>query len=251
MRNIVIGNWKMNPTKVSDAKKIIEGGKKLTAKLNLDIVICPPEPFLFLLSNQKKLLSGAQNVSFEKEGAFTGEVSATQLRSMGVSYVIVGHSERRKLGETSEIVAKKAIALLKTNISPVICIGEKDRKQDGEHWQEIKWQLFDSLSGISKKLIEKCVIAYEPLWAIGKESKGVMESHDIAESAIFIRKIIAEMHGTKVAEKVRIIYGGSIDTKNAKEIAVLGGVSGCLVGRESLKPINFAKIAEAFSRKKK
>ena len=87
--------------------------------------------------------------------------------------------------------------------------------------------------------------------AAGKESKGVMESHDIAESAIFIRKIIAEMHGTKVAEKVRIIYGGSIDTKNAKEIAVLGGVSGCLVGRESLKPINFAKIAEAFSRKKK
>ena len=148
MKKIIIANWKMNPSKLGDAKKIIEEIKKITKKTTVDVVVCPPFVYGHLLQNSKKPMLGAQNVSFEKEGAFTGEVSALQLSSLGFSFAIIGHSERRAMGESSEIVAKKAVLSLASKISPIICIGEKERNSSAEHWQEIKWQLVDSLQGI-------------------------------------------------------------------------------------------------------
>ncbi|MDB5204283.1 MAG: triosephosphate isomerase, triosephosphate isomerase [Candidatus Taylorbacteria bacterium] len=239
----------MNPTKLADAKKIIEGTKKIAKKSLSDIVVCPPFPYINLLSGSKRPFLGAQNMSFEKEGAFTGEVSAAQLYSLGVQYVIVGHSERRAMGETSEVVAKKACAAIQSRISPIICIGEKERNQNAEHWQEIKWQLVDSLQGVNKTNIKKCVIAYEPVWAIGKKSVGPMNPADVAESAIFIKKVLAEMFGPQIAEGVRIVYGGSVDGKSSKDIMRAGGVSGFLVGRASLKPKEFEEIVLACSAK--
>ncbi|MES2223375.1 MAG: triose-phosphate isomerase [Patescibacteria group bacterium] len=249
MKKIIIANWKMNPGKLPEAKKIIEGTKKIAKKTVADVVVCPPFTYIGLLSGSKKPFLGAQNVSFEKEGAFTGEVSAAQLYSLGVQYVIVGHSERRAMGETSEHVAKKACAALQNRISPIICIGEKERSQNAEHWQEIKWQLVDSLQGVNKTNIKKCVIAYEPVWAIGKKSVGPMAPADVAESAIFIKKVLAEMFDPKIAEDVRIVYGGSVDGKSSKDIMRAGAISGFLVGRASLKPKEFEEIVGSISSK--
>jgi triosephosphate isomerase len=245
MRKIVIANWKMNPTKLSEAKKIIDGTKKIAKKTNIDVVACPPLVFSNLLSNSKRPMLGAQNTFFEKEGAFTGEISPSMLRAIGTSYVIIGHSERRAIGETGEIVAKKAVASLDAGLNPVICVGEKERNNSAEHWQEIKWQLVDSLQGVTKNNIKKCIIAYEPVWAIGKKSVGPMAPGDVAESAIFIKKVLAEMFGSKIAEGVRIVYGGSVDGKSAKDIMLAGNIAGFLVGRASLKPKELEEIVTA------
>ena len=244
MKKIIIANWKQNPKKLSEARKIITDLKKLSRKPRFEVVVCPPLPFISALGRAKSLSLGAQDVSFEKEGAHTGEVSASQLRSVGISYVIVGHSERRAMGETSEIVAKKALAALKEKISPIICIGEKERHSEGAHWQVISREIHASLAGIPRSVISRIVMAYEPIWAIGSSSKGAMRAEDVGESAIFIKKVLSEIYGNTTASKVRIVYGGSVDDKNAKDIANASGVSGFLVGRQSLKPKSFLSIAE-------
>ncbi len=244
MHKIIIGNWKQNPAKLVQAKKIADEVRKMSTKIVADIVICPPTPFLHTVSPSKKIALGAQDTSIEKDGAHTGDVGAGQLRSVGVSYVIVGHSERRALGETSEITAKKAVVALKAGMSPVICVGEHERHHDGAHWQVISRELHASLSGISRIQIKRVVIAYEPIWAIGSSAKGVMKTEDIAESMIFVKKVLGEIYGNKAAHGVRVVYGGSVDNLNALEIAERGEVSGFLVGRASLDPKKFLKIAE-------
>lgn len=238
----------MNPNGLKAASQIITELRKLAKNIPLEITICTPAPFIHLVSTSKsKLKSGAQDVSIEKKsGAFTGEVSAEQLKSLGVSYCIVGHSERRERGEVSQTVASKASSLLASNITPVICIGEKDRHEGGEHWQVISHELRASLEGITRSQASKCIIAYEPIWAVGKKAKGVMDPEAINESAIFIKKILAEMFGSKVGAKMRVIYGGSVNSKNAADIASASAISGCLVGRESLNASHFVKIAYAF-----
>lgn len=237
----------MNPGSVSEARKILRVVTRSVKKFSSIVVICPPAPFLFLLTGSKKISAGAQDISLYKEGAFTGEVGASMLKSLGVSYVIVGHSERREMGETSEIVSKKARVALVSNISPLICVGEKERHHDGGHWAEIKKQIHESLEGITRAQISRCIIVYEPVWAISSHHKGAMKEEDVNESAIFVRKILAEMFGSKIASKVKIIYGGSVDAKNAPELAKIGSISGALVGRASLNAAEFAKIILAFS----
>lgn len=233
----------MNPESALSAVKIASGIRKLTTKSKAEVVICPPMPYISLLS---KLKVGAQDVSVEKKtGAYTGEVSATQLHSLKVAYAIVGHSERRARGETSDTICKKATALLSAKITPIICIGEKERHHDGAHWQVISHELHSTLSGIPRALAKSCIIAYEPIWAIGKKAKRAMTTEEISESAIFIKKILAEIFGSHSANKIRVIYGGSVDAKNAGAIAHARGISGFLVGRDSLIPSHFAKIVEA------
>jgi triosephosphate isomerase len=245
MKNIVIANWKMNPIKLSQVKKLVEDSKKIPKYSNLDVVVCPPAPFLNLFTGSKRVLLGAQNISFEKEGAFTGEISVPMIKMLGAKYCIVGHSERRAMGETGEVVAKKAGACIEAGVSPIICIGEKNRDASAEHWQEIKWQLVDSLQNISKLNIKKCIIAYEPIWAIGKKSHGPMSPEDVSEAAIFIRKILSEMYGLKQAESIKIVYGGSVDGQSAKNIIESQCISGFLVGRASLNAKDFMKIIES------
>ncbi len=240
----------MNPVSVTLASKIISDTQKLLKSTPAEVVIAAPYPFMHLLGakSRSKIKLAAEDVSVEKKvGAFTGEVSAEMLKSMGASYCIVGHSERRARGEAAGMVATKASNLLAAKISPIICIGEKERREGGEHWQVISDELRASLAGISRAQASNCIIAYEPIWAVGKNSKGVMEPDAISESAIFIKKILAEMFGTNIAAKIRIIYGGSVDAKSAEGIALATGVSGVLVGRASLAPAQFAKIIGSFS----
>jgi len=243
-KKIIVANWKMNPSSLSKAKEIFGGVQKFNKKNSLTVVICPPFPFLGVLSAKNNIAIGAQNIFGEYEGAFTGEVSAPMLVSLKVSYVILGHSERRKLGETNESVSKKVAVSLKAGLRPIVCIGEKERDVEGHFFNTIKTEILDTLSLVSKKQISKLVLAYEPVWAISTEGKGAMAPADIHETVIFIKKVLTDKYG-KEAKNVKILYGGSIDQNNTKGVLEEGGSDGLLVGKASLKPEIFGKILAA------
>ncbi len=159
-KKIIVANWKMNPSSLGKAQELYKGVLKLKKSSNYIVVVCPPFPYIGSLKPAGGIFLGAQNFFYEKEGAFTGEVSASMLKSQNVSYVILGHSERRKLGETDEIVSKKIGAAFKENLKPIVCIGEKERDADGHFFNNIKKQIHESFSKVSKKQISKVIIAY-------------------------------------------------------------------------------------------
>ena len=252
---LLVGNWKMNPMQLEDARHIAAAYKKVSAKLeNTTVVACPPFIYMPLFAASKRsskkepkdsavLKVGAQDVYFESEGAFTGETSARMLRDMGVSYCIVGHSERRKMGETDEVVAKKAVAAVSAGICPIVCIGEAVHDADGAYLSIIKEQLKNSLAGVPKSAASKLVIAYEPIWAIG--AKEAMKPEQVREMAIFIKKTVADLFGHDAAIDLPILYGGSVNWRNASEIIRVGEVQGLLVGRESVNVPGFIELAKA------
>jgi triosephosphate isomerase len=248
-KKLVIGNWKMNVMIVPEAKKLASGVKKKTAKVKkTEVVFCPPSIYLQTVAGitkgkkSGKWKLGVQNVSSEDMGAHTGEISAMQLKQFDVSYCIVGHSERRKMGETDEMVAKKIQAVLRADIVPVLCIGESARDEEGAYLQFIKNQIVKALSGVQKGAISSIVIAYEPVWAIG--AKSAMSPRDLHEMTLYIKKCLRELFAT-YAEGVMILYGGSVTAQNAGEIVREGFVDGLLVGRDSLDAQNFSDIVKA------
>ena len=254
-KKLLVGNWKMNPTRLEDARHIVAAYKKVSARLeHTSIVACPPFVYIPLVSPLKnkmkrgtkssaKIIAGAQDVFFENEGSFTGEVSPKMLRDLGVHYVIIGHSERRKMGETDEVVSKKAIATLSAGLCPIICIGEAVRDVDGAYLGAIKEQIKKSLADIPKSAGSKIIIAYEPIWAIG--AKEAMKPEQIRETALFIKKVIADIFGRETALDLPILYGGSVNWRNASDIIRIGGVQGLLVGRESVNVPGFVELAKA------
>ena len=243
-KKLVVANWKMNPESLNEAKKIFVGIKRYAKKIRkVRVVVCPP--FLYvgsLASSRASVELGAQDVFWEREGSFTGEVSPVQLAKEKVSYCIVGHSERRELGETDKEVNKKIKALFKVGIIPVLCIGEKDRDHDGFYLAFVKDEIKEALKQVKQKDLSKIVIAYEPIWAIGKKSKGVIAGDDLHEMTIYIRKVLSDLYSHKTAFNVPILYGGSVDEFNAENIIKEGGVQGFLVGRASLNTKSFMEI---------
>ncbi len=249
-RKLIVGNWKMNPQSIKEAEILFNNTKNLVSGVkNVEVVICPPYPFLNIAKKikSKKIILGAQNVGAEQSGAYTGEVSALMLRDMGVKYVIVGHSERRALGETNEIINKKIIFLLKTKLTPILCVGETVRQNDGSYLQIVKEQLSKCLSGIQKNNLKQIVIAYEPVWALSStENRHDATPHDFEEMKIYIRKILADMFSASTAMSVRIIYGGSVNKNNA--LAFLdASADGLLPGKSSLEAKNFGEIVKVAS----
>lgn len=234
----------MNPANFKEAKNIFTEVKKASKSPKVKVIICPPFPYLGLLAkkNEKVVFLGSQNLSSEEKGPFTGEVSGAMLKSLGIGFSIIGHSERRKKGETSAEISKKVSMALKNGICPILCIGESARDHDGKFFGVIRDQLLASLEGVPKKKISDLIVAYEPVWAISTEGKGAMDIETIRETAIFIRKVLAEFIGNREAQKMKIIYGGSADYKNGASIIKEAFVDGLLVGRESLNPENFKKI---------
>lgn len=244
VKKLIVGNWKMNPTSLAEAKKLAGDIKKgLRSVKKTTVVLCPPFVYLSSLNTipNPTLFLGAQNTSSEISGSFTGEVSYVQLLDFKVSYVIVGHSERRAYGETDEFVNKKVRAVTGEGMTAVLCIGESRRDKEGNYLEFIKQQLHIGLQDINKKSLSYVVIAYEPIWAIG--AKYAMTPSDIHETSIFVRKILRDMYGP-IADDVLILYGGSVDNTNALEIVRDGFVSGLLIGRESLKAKNFLEIVK-------
>ncbi|MEI6478664.1 MAG: triose-phosphate isomerase [bacterium] len=247
MNKIIVANWKMNPKTLVAAKDILDPIKKAFQRANLKgkktIVICPPQSFFGIFEKLPKNISlGAQDLSVYPSGAYTGEVSGGMLRSAGVSFVIIGHSERRAMGETTEILSKKIKRAFENKITPIICIGEKTRDSDGQFFIEIRSIIESTLKGISKTEVSKIVIAYEPLWAISTEGKSAINPELLRETSIFIRRTLSELYGNKVGIKVPIIYGGSVNVKDAKEIISMGEVDGLLIGKDSLISKDFIQI---------
>lgn len=243
MSKIIVANWKMNPSTLEEAKNIISKTFEVKSK-NVSVVVAPPSIFLIPLMQffkRKNILWGAQNTNSLKEGAHTGEVSVSMIRKSGVSYVIAGHSERRATGESDIDVAEKVTAILKEKMIPILCIGEKDHDGAGDYLEILKNQLMNSLSGVPTTSLKSVVIAYEPIWAIGKEEKDAMNSRMLHETSIFIRKVLNDNFG-KSAKGVKIIYGGAVSEENAYNLVHDGEVDGLLVGHHSLKPTDFKKI---------
>ena len=248
MKKLIIGNWKMYPASVKDAQEKFKGIKKVASTLrNVQTVICPP--FVYV-SDLKKFVTGhrcvvgAQNAWFENEGAFTGEVSPAMLASLKLTYVILGHSERRALGETDEMVNKKVVAAVKAGLTIVLCVGETERDPDGEYLKHIATQIKIALKGITKKDLARIIIAYEPIWAIGKNALRAASTDDALEVTILIKKTLAELYA-KEGSIVPILYGGSVDAKNAWEFLMKAHVDGLLVGRASLDPKVFGEILKS------
>lgn len=246
----IIGNLKMNLLTQAERNSYVasfESEIKKTKIGNSKIVLCPPyvhvEKFAEMLG-KIGIETGAQNMFAEERGSFTGEISPAMIKNFGGKYVIVGHSERRKyFGETNESSNEKIRLALKSGLRPVYCVGEtKEEREEEKTFDVIVEQLGEGLAEISNMQIEKIIIAYEPVWAVGTDE--VPQSDDIMEVKILIRKVLAEMYGIEKAEKVPILYGGSVKARTAKQVCTDPGMDGALVGRESLIPVEFLKIAE-------
>ncbi|MEO8151346.1 MAG: triose-phosphate isomerase [Bacteroidia bacterium] len=252
MRNkIAAGNWKMNCTyneAIQLATAIIndEPQSKSLATIMLAAPFLYLESLVKLIESRKHIVIAAQNCAADKWGAFTGEVSAPMLASIGVKAVIIGHSERRSIFEESnETLRKKVDQALENNLQPVFCCGEKlNERNDLRHFNVVEQQLWESLFHLDEQAIQKCVIAYEPVWAIGT---GVTASPDQAqEMHQYIRSIIAEKFSKETASSVSILYGGSCNEKNAETLFALADVDGGLIGGASLKADSFLQIVKSF-----
>ncbi len=257
MKLLIVANWKMNPQTLREAKQLFDLVKKGVKNIKkAEVVICPPYTQFSIFppkadqpeagnsqfSNNIKL--GAQDVFREKEGAYTGEISPLMLKDAGCQYVIVGHSERRKyFEETNETINKKLKAVLEEKLNPILCIGETQQQRDkGETDQILKKQIKTALKKVSSSKFSKITIAYEPIWAIGTgEPCDVEEAQKIG---LLIRKIISGIYNRPVSKNLRILYGGSVDSKNAAGYIKEAGLQGLLIGGASLKAKEFVKIVK-------
>jgi triosephosphate isomerase len=244
-KHLVVGNWKKNPSSLNEAKVILSSTKKNSKELKrTEVVVCPPFPYLSFFKKQSKdkVSLGAQNVFWEAPGSVTGEISPEILKSLGVEFVILGHSERRALGETDEIVAKKVLTCLDSGLKVIVCIGEKERDSSGAYLEVLSQQIRNSLNGVKKKNLSDVIVAYEPIWAIGKEYGEAMKPEDVHETVLFIKKIISEMFGKDWFSGIKILYGGAVNHENAGNVVGGGETDGLLIGRESLNIEGFKKL---------
>lgn len=241
---IIAGNWKMNKT-ISESRELVNQIKDITKDTDVEVVVCTP--FLALSDIKKEiegtdLKLGAQNMHWEDNGAYTGEISPVMLKDLGIDYVIIGHSERRQyFNETDETVNKKAKAALNYDINPIICVGETlEERENGKDKDKVKSQILKALEDIKSEDMLKIVIAYEPIWAIGTGKTA--SSTDANDMIAYIREIVKEKYGENISEKIRIQYGGSVKPNNVTEIMNQSDIDGALVGGASLKADDFTKI---------
>lgn len=239
-----IGNWKLNPKTVKEAVTLYKSIAKVKKAKDVVVAVCAPLPYLKSLQAEKiKTVDiGAQNVFYENEGAYTGECGPLMLEQFGVKYTLVGHSEVRERGDTDEIINKKITAVFKTKITPILCVGEKTRDDAHWHFHFVKEQLTGALATVPKKQASSMLIAYEPVWAIGKNAVREATVEECEEMVIFIRRVLSDLYDTKTAESVPILYGGSVSNENARAFLDRGGIQGLLIGRASLDKKAFEKI---------
>ena len=247
-KTIIAGNWKMNKTP-AEAKALIEEMKPLLSKTKwCEMVLCVPFTDIqaaVKAAKGSKIAIGAENMHFEKSGAFTGEISADMLVEMGVEYVVLGHSERRQyFAETDETVNKRTKAALAAGLKPIVCVGELLWERECNITEEvIARQIKLDFFGISADDLKKCVIAYEPVWAIGTGKTATADQAE--EVCAFIRATLAKLYGADVAETITVQYGGSMNAKNAAELLSKTNVDGGLIGGASLKAADFTTIINA------
>ncbi len=250
---LIVANWKMNPPTLREATTLCKSTLKQVTARDVNTILAVPTIFLEpLVRTFKKVNFSAQNCASFKDGPHTGEVSAKMLTSIGVRYVIVGHSERRALRETNDDIAQKVLQATKSNLTPIVCIGEKERDRTGFYLHEVKTQIETCLSLIPKNKIQDVVMAYEPVWAISDNHGRETTPEEFTEMMLFIRKIVADLSGIKDPMSIPVLYGGSANEKNVQSY-LDAGAQGFLVGHASLDPKKFGKmieIAKEFSKRK-
>ncbi|OFX61501.1 MAG: triose-phosphate isomerase [Bacteroidetes bacterium GWA2_30_7] len=250
-KNIVAGNWKMNKTIDEGVQLVQEIKKLLSEKSNLSTQVIINPPFTHLSTLKKEISNsaikiGAQNCSYESSGAYTGEVSVSMLKSIEIDYVIIGHSERRAyFNETDELLLKKLNLVLESGLLPIFCCGEVLSQRDsGIHFEVVRQQIENTVFKLSADKFNKVIIAYEPVWAIGTGRTAT--SQQAQEMHKYIRNIITEKFGASLASEISILYGGSCNAQNAKELFANPDVDGGLIGGASLKATDFVQIVSSF-----
>lgn len=241
---IIAGNWKMNKT-VSESKELINEIKNIDLSKDVEPVVIVPFTSAYVAKELLKdtdIKVGVQNMYFEESGAFTGEISPLMLADLEIDYVIIGHSERREIfKESDELLNKKVKSALEHNLKPILCCGETlAEREENRQEEKVKSQLEKNLDGVSIEDIEKIVIAYEPIWAIGTGKTA--SSDDAEEMCKFIRNLIKDMYSEEASNKVRIQYGGSVKPNNIKEIMYKENIDGALIGGASLEADSFAAL---------
>jgi triosephosphate isomerase len=252
---LIVGNWKAYVESQKKAKILFATAKKLASSSHAKIVLAVPSPYLGLLSptNNSKVSFAAQDISLSTGGAATGEVTAEVLHDLKVAYAIVGHSERRAMAqgrETDAIVSEKARHALAHKITPIICIGESERDMDGHYLKFLRAQIHEIFQSLSMQQRHEVVLAYEPIWAIGKNAASALSPSDLTEMILYIRKVLAEYLTEAGATKIKLLYGGSVEPSNIHALADGTGVDGFLPGHASSDSDIFSALVKAVSEKK-
>ena len=246
MKSIVVANWKMNPATLREAAKLFEATKRAAEKAKKSsVIIAPPAIFLRELGKGYRgaqIAFAVQNAHFQAGGAHTGETSLVQAKDARAHYAIIGHAERRAEGETDEEVGKKVAAALALKMTPILCVGESARTEGGEQFDVVREQLRAGLEGVAASSLGRVLIVYEPLWTIG--TKTTMAPREMHQMAIFMRKCVVDSHGEN-GRTIKILYGGSVEEKNAGAMLRDGDVRGFLVGRASVNAVEFTKLLQA------
>lgn len=242
MKPLIIANWKCNPVKTEEAESLFNSVKKGVKDIRgAEVVICPP--FIYL-SKLEGLALGAQNCFWQDKGAYTGEVSVAMIKNSGCDYIIIGHSERRRhFQETDEMINKKLKAALLSDLSVIFCVGETQEEREGDKTEQILHQeIVSGLNGVPLSKIPNLVIAYEPVWAIG--TGNACDVEESQKMALVIRKIISKIYNLNISKKIRILYGGSVNSKNGQAYLNEGGFQGLLIGSASLDSKEFVDLVK-------
>ncbi len=243
---VIAGNWKMNPDTREEASELFSAASRAAKKHpRVAVIVAPPAPFVReLAAKDSPVAVSAQDVAEQASGSFTGSVSARELASSGARYSIVGHSERRRAGDTDAVVASKLAQAVEAGLIPIVCVGEEERDAHARYLKTVRDQVLSAIAAVGAKSAKSLVFAYEPVWAVGKSYDTALKPSDIHEMSIYIKKVATEALGKKDGLKARVLYGGSVNVENAKHILRDASVDGLLIGRQSLDPKAFAEIIE-------
>jgi triosephosphate isomerase len=246
---IIAGNWKAYVESKAKAKALVTAAKNVAGRPGVEIILAPPAPYLGLLAvgNRTKVQFAAQDVSETTGGAQTGEITAAALSELGVTYAIIGHSERRARGETDAVIAEKLQHAFAQGITPILCIGERERDPEARYLSFLRTQISTAFTPLTAKQRLSVIIAYEPIWAIGKTAAEAITPTDLTEMILYIRKALGDFVPGKSASRVAILYGGSIEATNARALASGTGIDGFLVGHASADPKTFTALVKSVS----
>ena len=248
MKKLIVANWKMNPRTAQEAVALATKISKSASSLkSLDVAIAPPAAFLPLLVNKKIKRLAGQDCAADREGAFTGSISAFQLKSAGAQFIIIGHSERRAAGDGDDVVHRKLQMALLAGLRPILCVGEAERNREDALPKMVRHQMHTGLSGIKKSFAKHLIVAYEPVWAISGHGGVPDDPRHVFEVTLLIRRELYRMFGKNIAYRIPILYGGSVHDKNVRGFAEEGRVDGFLVGGASLKADVFARLLKEVS----
>ncbi|HUQ30313.1 MAG TPA: triose-phosphate isomerase [Candidatus Paceibacterota bacterium] len=246
---IIVANWKAYVETTEKARTLFSRAKKIAPKTRVRIVLVPPAPFLGMLApkNKSSVAFGAQDVSTMPGGAHTGESTAQSIAGAGASYVLVGHSERRARGESLADTAQKISHALAHDLIPILCVGERERDTEGKYLAFVREEITAALTPLSPKDRGRVIIAYEPIWAIGKTAADAISPMDLSEMILYIRKVLAEILPGKSSARTKVLYGGSVEPANARQLAGSARIDGFLVGHASVEPAQFVELVHAIS----